>query len=474
MRTANITDIIEAFRNDHAVFGSMKDVRLLTDDAGNIIFASERNSLLVGAEINGKPKVLRILLDENGIRERIIFNNSFVKQHPDAPVADMAFHEKELCIHDTYGCRKYLDVIEIDDEPVEILSLISQGDLQYGEENASIITGFMETVKWFVSHDLVIDRFNYDCCCFSEGSVKVSFVCDIGICKSPNNQTLNAFKNFALGMAVNMLLVIYGEQDSVNDTDEKFRLLNAVYYGSEEFTNSVGTAVKRLETYCGKEYVSIKRLLACDKQSESIRLINDVISEISAGCHTQYRELGPLFDSGRYEILGECIEDRIPVRDKNTGLCGYTSISGETDIQCEFEDVSDFYEGLAVVYNGGRFGAIDRSGKKVIPLQYEYLSWEKADNVFIFRLGEKYGLMDREGNIIAQTGYRHIDNFSNGRAIVKGSKDKFGLINRNGREVLRCEYDSIEPFNGTMTVAVKNGEKKTIDIFGDIVGEEDL
>ena len=474
MRAVNITDIIEAFRNDQAVFSSIKDIRLSTDDAGNIIFASERSSLLLGAEIGGKPKILRILLDENGIRERTVFNNSFVQRYPDAPIAAMAFHEKELCIHDTYGCRRYLDLIEIDDEPEEILSLISEGDLQYGNENIGIITGFLETVQWFLSRNVVIDRFNYDCCCFIDGKVKISFICDAAICKSPDAGTLNAFKNYALGMAVNMLLVLYGEQDAVNDTDEKFRLLNAHYYGSEEFVNIVSTSIRRLETYCGKDYPAVRQLLACKRQSESIRLIHEVITEISTGCNTVYKNMRPLFDTERYEIVGECCEDRVAIRDKNTGLCGYTSVSGDTEVKCEFEDVSDYYEGIAIVYNGGLFGAIDRNGNKIAPVEYDYLSWEKADNVFIFRLHEKYGLMDREGNIIAQTGYKHIDSFNHGRAVVKGFEDKFGLISCNGKEVLKCEYDSIEPFCDTMTVAVLDGKKHTIDLFGDIVTEEDL
>src|SRR6201988_765828 len=65
-----------------------------------------------------------------------------------------------------------------------------------------------------------------------------------------------------------------------------------------------------------------------------------------------------------------------PFADK--GKYGYINKTGKVIIPAQFEFADKFYEGLAVVKQGGKRGFIDPAGKMVIPAQYD----SKVDGYF--------------------------------------------------------------------------------------------
>ncbi len=84
--------------------------------------------------------------------------------------------------------------------------------------------------------------------------------------------------------------------------------------------------------------------------------------------------------------------------------CQRPKASGYDDMMC-------LHDGLAVVNKDGKWGFIDKTGKVVIPLQYDYAS-----------------------------------NFSEGLALVK--KDgKSGFVDKTGKAVIPLQYDDSYGFS---------------------------
>ena len=87
--------------------------------------------------------------------------------------------------------------------------------------------------------------------------------------------------------------------------------------------------------------------------------------------------------------------------------------------------------GLAMVAKNGRYGAIDRQGKTVIPFRYEILG-QSSDGMILFREGGKYGYLDAEtGEVAIEAQYMNATMFRGGLAVVWDGRSAW-LIDRAG------------------------------------------
>jgi len=85
-------------------------------------------------------------------------------------------------------------------------------------------------------------------------------------------------------------------------------------------------------------------------------------------------------------------------------LYGYIDKSGNEVIPLKFVrvfvDIGDFFEGLATVYDNGKFGYIDKSGNEVIPPKYDAAS-DFSEGLAAVRIGDrntgKWGFIDKSG-----------------------------------------------------------------------------
>ena len=60
--------------------------------------------------------------------------------------------------------------------------------------------------------------------------------------------------------------------------------------------------------------------------------------------------------------------------------------------------IYDFYEGIAVVYDGKKFGTIGTDGNEIIPCKYDFIG-SYHNGVAYSCLNNEYNYIDREGNI---------------------------------------------------------------------------
>lgn len=122
--------------------------------------------------------------------------------------------------------------------------------------------------------------------------------------------------------------------------------------------------------------------------------------------------------------------------------------------------------GLAMVQNeAGLYGAIDQTGRTVLPFQYQEL-WPYSEGLAPFRLGGKYGYLNPSGQTAIPARYERATGFSGGYAAVYDGERAF-LIDRRGREVTGSDKLDTETYfregaDGTKT-AVNPGEYVVIE-----------
>ena len=56
---------------------------------------------------------------------------------------------------------------------------------------------------------------------------------------------------------------------------------------------------------------------------------------------------------------------------KKDGKWGYIDKTGKEVVPCQYDNALGFSDGLAVVEKGGKCGYIDKTGKEVIPCKYD-------------------------------------------------------------------------------------------------------
>ena len=164
---------------------------------------------------------------------------------------------------------------------------------------------------------------------------------------------------------------------------------------------------------------------------------------------------------------------RIPdSRMKSNGKYGYADTLGQVVVPPAYDDAADFGNGHAVVgrkAGDGRmlYGLIDRSGRVVVPLEWERLGGVR-NGVCVARTGtaaeREFSLADTLGNV-RSLGYDYCSDFSNGLARVGVGayvekenvagitlrdayefRGKFGYIAPDGGIVIPVQFDDARDF----------------------------
>ena len=132
-----------------------------------------------------------------------------------------------------------------------------------------------------------------------------------------------------------------------------------------------------------------------------------------------------------------------------------------------FEDVGSFAQGLAMVSKLGRSGAIDTTGKLVIPCEWNYVG-EFSEGLAAVKKNGKYGFIDMKGKLVIPCEWDDVRDFSRGMAKVRKDK-KYGFIDTTGKFVIPCEWDYAGGFNEGLAPVKKNDKWGFIDTTGNLV-----
>lgn len=125
----------------------------------------------------------------------------------------------------------------------------------------------------------------------------------------------------------------------------------------------------------------------------------------------------------------------------------------------EIDEAGSFHEGLVRVQSAGKYGFADKTGKIVIPCQFEIGSdFSEGLSVFASKAKDKYvwGYIDQKGKVVINPQFESASDFSGGKAAIK-SGEKYGYINKEGRIVITPQFDYAGEFKEGLAVA-KQGE----------------
>ena len=149
------------------------------------------------------------------------------------------------------------------------------------------------------------------------------------------------------------------------------------------------------------------------------------------------------------------------------------SLEGLAKVVVNYDMVSDFHEGLAMVTKGDKYGFIDKVGNEVIPCIYEFM--EEADPNFhdglaLVHQGEKQFFINKEGKEAFPYNYDTGLNFSEGLALVWKDR-KCGYIDTKGNEVIALtdKYYGSSFHDGLAAVRNDEGKYGFIDKKGELV-----
>lgn len=137
----------------------------------------------------------------------------------------------------------------------------------------------------------------------------------------------------------------------------------------------------------------------------------------------------------------------------------------------QFDEVCLFEEGISRVRIGEKWGAINSSGKMIIPIEFNHIS--DCQNGFIkvglgdyerFFVGH-YGFYDKNGKKVTKIVYEYLGAFNNGFCIfIKNGH--YGLLNELGQEAIYPKYQELKHVYENIYIAMLEGVKFYIDSTG--------
>lgn len=138
------------------------------------------------------------------------------------------------------------------------------------------------------------------------------------------------------------------------------------------------------------------------------------------------------------------------------GKEGFINTEGKVIIPLKYDSVKPFGEGLALVGSGNNpYHFIDKEGNTVFSLPDSLSGGVFNEGLAMVTNGYRYGYIDKTGKIIIPLDYEFTIQFSEGLAAVKKNK-KWGFIDKNGHTVIPFIYDD-DPFGRYELFDFKNG-----------------
>jgi hypothetical protein len=163
-------------------------------------------------------------------------------------------------------------------------------------------------------------------------------------------------------------------------------------------------------------------------------------------------------------------------RVNNNGKWGFIDGSGQLVIPPQWDDATNFSEGLATVWSGGKAAVIDCEGHVVIATGYDDISPFHEGLASVEKNVGKdkdslWGFINRSGVEVIRPAFEDAGNFSEGRAVVMHA-GRWIYIDKKGGQVIRQSWDEDdEPgeFSEGLACVAKNGKYGYIDHTGTYV-----
>ena len=199
-----------------------------------------------------------------------------------------------------------------------------------------------------------------------------------------------------------------------------------------------------------------------------------------------------LFLTASVVFFGQQNDPNSLTRSKKDGKWGFLNGSGSFVIPPQFDWVSHFSEGLAVVMVGKKYGFINETGGFVIKARYtdagdfsEGLARVKTGGATVYPTGASlvkrndndWQFIDKAGNTVFKIRANDLGDFSEGLAsasVIKSRSLYCGYIDKQGRWVIAPQFDICKPFSHGTGKTLLNGKSRLIDRQGNFITEKPL
>ena len=141
----------------------------------------------------------------------------------------------------------------------------------------------------------------------------------------------------------------------------------------------------------------------------------------------------------------------------------------------KYDVANAFKDGIALVCIQGKYGFINKTGKLVIPAEYDYAyEFYNSELAAVNKggvkggwnvQGGKWGFINKSGKMIIPLQYDYANAFSEGLACVMTDK-KAGFIDETGKLVIPMMFETMSSFQYGTAPATLNGKSIFIDKTG--------
>lgn len=139
----------------------------------------------------------------------------------------------------------------------------------------------------------------------------------------------------------------------------------------------------------------------------------------------------------------------IPYRKNNKW--GFVNSNKQLIVPIQYDSVSNFYAGIAVIKAANLYGTIDVNGKAVLPLKYSYIELLPNGNVWVEKDPPKseeseilWALFDKKGKPLTNFQYEYFPDTVWTGYMKVADKGLMGVMDEKGRMLVECKYGDME------------------------------
>jgi len=166
------------------------------------------------------------------------------------------------------------------------------------------------------------------------------------------------------------------------------------------------------------------------------------------------------------------------------GKSGFIDRTGKVVIPIQFDSANNFHEGLALVTMSGKKAFIDTTGKTVFNAAYDIVNdfseglaavnigQTRIPNIGLISNPGEWGYIDTTGKLVMPLRFTHAEDFSEGlAAITDGDRDHGAFIDHSGKTIFTLPLDVTLGFregvvgvllNGGVSYYDRSGKKLTV------------
>ena|GEM_PF-1592860 len=135
---------------------------------------------------------------------------------------------------------------------------------------------------------------------------------------------------------------------------------------------------------------------------------------------------------------------------------GVIDKTGKTILPNEYDHVViDSLTTMIQTQNNGKWGVYNKHGKQIIPIRYDALRIQ-TDGSIVASIDGKWGVVDKKGSVLIPFQYQYIGDFSFGKASAK-NQNATGVIDLWGKWLVEPIFEGTRIINDSLCVYFTNG-----------------